>query len=166
VAIRYLHLVNINNRAQPSGLITDRLLDAVAGELRQIRVNRIFHSPSEAVRGLGNVLKDHFPIAQITEHAVLARPASEADDTLNGLLRHLAEYAHEFEGYFERARASDQQDVLLCHADLIYYFVCRVLDSPLEARSNMQLTPGSFTRISIVPDGKIELVSFNDTRHL
>lgn len=165
MAIRYLHLININSQAEP-GLINDDLLRAAVGELRQTRVARIFHSPSEAVRSLGRVLKDHFPIAQVTEHRVLARPLNEADDKLNGLLRHLAEYPHEFESYFERARGSDQHDVLLCYADLIYYFVCRVLDSSLEARSNMRLAPGSFTRISIVPDGKIELVSFNDTRHL
>lgn len=54
----------------------------------------------------------------------------------------------------------------VCDASVISYFVCKLLQFPLNAWSRLNLKRASLTCLRIAPDGQVELLNFNDTRHL
>jgi len=60
----------------------------------------------------------------------------------------------------------DQQVVLVCHGNLIRYFICRTLRVSLDAWINMYPHNCGVSTIEIQPDGDCKLLAFNDTGHL
>ena len=74
-----------------------------------------------------------------------------------------------FRKYFYRA-APDQKEnsteVLVCHANVIRYFVCRALQLPPEAWLRMSVGNCSLTFITIRPNGRVSLRGLGDTGHL
>ncbi|KAI4504686.1 hypothetical protein M0802_000236 [Mischocyttarus mexicanus] len=74
-----------------------------------------------------------------------------------------------FRKYFHRADPQQQQDtvtILVCHANVIRYFVCRALQFPPEAWMRMSLNHGSITWLMIYPNGRVTMVCFGDTGHM
>lgn len=59
-----------------------------------------------------------------------------------------------------------QRDVLVCHGNLIRYFVCRILQVSLDAWVNMDTLNCGVSTIQIQPNGNCKLIAFNDTGHL
>ncbi|KAF6018370.1 hypothetical protein EB796_023306 [Bugula neritina] len=63
-----------------------------------------------------------------------------------------------FRKYFHRADPNQKEasyEVLVCHANVIRYFVCRALQLPPEAWLRMSLHNGSMTFITIRPNGRV-----------
>ena len=60
----------------------------------------------------------------------------------------------------------DRNDIIVCHGNVIRYFVTKVLN--VETMSWLQMTIGncSLTVVKINPDGTIKLISFNDMGHI
>lgn len=71
-------------------------------------------------------------------------------------------YAH----YFRPTRGEPKHEVLITHANMIRYFVCRVLNVNPGAWLNMECHNCGITRVNIAPDGMTTLISFNDIGHL
>ncbi|KAK9296984.1 hypothetical protein QLX08_009170 [Tetragonisca angustula] len=74
-----------------------------------------------------------------------------------------------FRKYFHRADFSQEKDsytILVCHANVIRYFVCRALQFPPESWLRLSLNHASITWITIYPDGIVKLLTFGDSGHL
>ncbi|XP_056640483.1 serine/threonine-protein phosphatase PGAM5, mitochondrial-like isoform X2 [Diorhabda carinulata] len=74
-----------------------------------------------------------------------------------------------FRKYFHRADCSQEKDsytVLVCHANVIRYFVCRALQFPAEAWLRLSINHASITWISITPSGRCILRVLGDTGHM
>lgn len=74
-----------------------------------------------------------------------------------------------FRKYFHRAdvdQESDSYDILVCHANVIRYFVCRAMQFPPEAWLRMSLHHGSITWMSIRPSGRVSLRALGDAGHI
>ncbi|XP_021925691.1 serine/threonine-protein phosphatase Pgam5, mitochondrial-like isoform X2 [Zootermopsis nevadensis] len=74
-----------------------------------------------------------------------------------------------FRKYFYRAEKSqerDSYDILVCHANVIRYFVCRALQFPPEAWLRLSLHHASITWISVMPSGRVILRALGDTGHM
>ncbi|CAI8028384.1 Serine/threonine-protein phosphatase PGAM5, mitochondrial, partial [Geodia barretti] len=70
--------------------------------------------------------------------------------------------------YFHRAPPSQEKDsyeILVCHANVIRYFVCRALQLPPQAWIRMTLAHGSITRLTIRPNGSVSLYGLGDCGH-
>jgi broad specificity phosphatase PhoE len=78
--------------------------------------------------------------------------------------RHRAERA--FDKYFRRARREPQHEIVVCHGNIIRYFVCRVLQAPLDLWLNTDVHHCGISEVLIKSDGRMTLVSHNDTGHL
>lgn len=74
--------------------------------------------------------------------------------------------ARAFAKYFKRARGGDRHEIVVCHGNLIRYFVCCALQAPPEIWANADVHHCGFSVIVINPDGRVRLVSHNDTGHL
>lgn len=74
-----------------------------------------------------------------------------------------------FRRYFYRAspeQVEDSYEVLVCHGNVIRYFVCRALQFPPEGWLRMSVAHCSLTWMSIRPDGRVILRSLGDTGHM
>ncbi|XP_055639401.1 serine/threonine-protein phosphatase Pgam5, mitochondrial isoform X2 [Toxorhynchites rutilus septentrionalis] len=74
-----------------------------------------------------------------------------------------------FRKYFHRAEPDQKQDtytLVVCHANVIRYFVCRALQLPPEAWLRISLGHASLTWISIMSDGRVTLRTLGETGHI
>lgn len=74
-----------------------------------------------------------------------------------------------FRKYFHRADPKQQEDsytLLVCHANVIRYLVCRALQFPAEAWLRLSLNHASITWITITPSGRCILRTLGDTGHM
>ena len=67
---------------------------------------------------------------------------------------------------FFRPTRSDRTDLLVCHGNLIRYFVCRALDAPIGRWVRMNTNHCALTRIVVRGSGAVRVVSYNETSHL
>ena len=68
--------------------------------------------------------------------------------------------------YFVPARGKDRNDIIVCHGNILRYFVMRALMVPPEAWCNTDLYNCGISEIVIGDDGRIMLLSHNDNGHL
>jgi broad specificity phosphatase PhoE len=68
--------------------------------------------------------------------------------------------------YFKPARGADRHEIIVCHGNIIRYFMCRVLQAPPEVWINADINNCGITEVRIEPNGWMRLVSHNDTGHL
>ncbi|XP_063699824.1 serine/threonine-protein phosphatase Pgam5, mitochondrial isoform X2 [Culicoides brevitarsis] len=74
-----------------------------------------------------------------------------------------------FRKYFHRAEPEQQVDsytLMVCHANVIRYFVCRALQFPPEAWLRLSLNHASITWVSITATGRVILRTFGDSGHI
>lgn len=74
-----------------------------------------------------------------------------------------------FRKYFHRADPKNESDVfeiIVCHANVIRYFVCRALQFPGEAWRRISLNHCSISIISIAPCGRVLLRMLGDAGHI
>ncbi|XP_054718248.1 serine/threonine-protein phosphatase PGAM5, mitochondrial-like [Uloborus diversus] len=74
-----------------------------------------------------------------------------------------------FRKYFHRAEAkqkSDSYEIIVCHANVIRYFVCRALQFPPEAWLRFSLHHCSITWVAIPPTGRVRVYAIGDSGHL
>lgn len=74
-----------------------------------------------------------------------------------------------FRKYMHRPRSSDEQDshtILVCHANVIRYFICRVMQFPPQRWIRMDLNHASITWISIYHNGRVDVRSMGDVGHM
>ncbi|XP_050552829.1 serine/threonine-protein phosphatase Pgam5, mitochondrial isoform X1 [Spodoptera frugiperda] len=74
-----------------------------------------------------------------------------------------------FRRYFYRAPPEQTEDtytLLVCHANVIRYYVCKALQFPPEGWLRISLNHASITWISIMPNGNVVLRCLSDTGHM
>lgn len=74
-----------------------------------------------------------------------------------------------FRKYLHRADADqvgDSVEIYVCHANVIRYFVCRVLQFPPEGWLRMSIGHCGITWVTIRPNGRVSLKSLGDTGHM
>lgn len=74
-----------------------------------------------------------------------------------------------FREYFYRADVSQEKEtftIIVCHANVIRYFVCRALQFPAEAWLRISLNHGSITWLTITPKGRVILRALGDSGHI
>ncbi|KAL0979222.1 hypothetical protein UPYG_G00182330 [Umbra pygmaea] len=71
-----------------------------------------------------------------------------------------------FRRYIHRAdpkQTEDSYEIIVCHANVIRYFVCRALQFPPEGWLRMGLNNGSITWITVRPSGRVALRTLGDS---
>ena len=74
-----------------------------------------------------------------------------------------------FRKYFHRApptQSKDSFEILVCHANVIRYMVCRALQFPPEGWIRFSLDHASITWVSIRPNGYITVRSIGNSGHM
>ncbi|XP_065054850.1 serine/threonine-protein phosphatase PGAM5, mitochondrial-like isoform X2 [Rhopilema esculentum] len=74
-----------------------------------------------------------------------------------------------FRKYIHRAdvkQTNDSHELIVCHANVIRYFVCRALQFPPEGWLRMSIANCGLTQLTIRPNGRVSLKSLGDAGHL
>jgi broad specificity phosphatase PhoE len=77
-----------------------------------------------------------------------------------------ANLAAAWQKYVRPSPDGDRHDLLVCHGNVIRWFVARSLDVDTRKWSRMPIGNGSLTVIAVAPDGGTRLVMFSDVGHL
>jgi len=71
-----------------------------------------------------------------------------------------------FDRHFKRARGVNKHEIVVCHGQIIRYFVCQVLQLQPEAWVDMDMSNCGISEVLIMSNGRMVLVSHNDVGHL
>ena len=68
--------------------------------------------------------------------------------------------------YFTPSPTADEHDVLVCHGNVIRWFVNRAIGNDTRHWTSLDIGHASLTVIAVRPDGGIRLVMFSDVGHI
>ena len=74
-----------------------------------------------------------------------------------------------FRKYIHRAEPSQKNnsiDVIVCHGNVIRYFVCRALQLPPEAWLRFSVHNASITTLTVTPTGRVSVSGLGESGHL
>ncbi|CAJ0953681.1 unnamed protein product, partial [Mesorhabditis belari] len=74
-----------------------------------------------------------------------------------------------FRKYIHRAppeQAENSYEIIVCHGNVIRYFVCRALQFPVEGWLRLSLANCSLASLIVYPDGTVALNGFGDLGHI
>lgn len=104
----------------------------------------------------------------------LLRECTPTSDRADYMSNHSAEeialcdanLAAAFAKYARPTPGADRHDVLVCHGNVIRWFVGRALGLDVKRWHVMEIANGSLTILAVHPDGTARLVIFSDVGHL
>jgi serine/threonine-protein phosphatase PGAM5 len=68
--------------------------------------------------------------------------------------------------YAQPTSGAPRSELLVCHGNVIRWFVCKALGADQARWTRMRIANGSLTLIAIRADGSTSLLMFNDTSHV
>lgn len=71
-----------------------------------------------------------------------------------------------FQKYFKVAKRNDRHDIIVCHGNLIRYFVTLTLKAEEDSWVRMDMCNCGITQILVQPEGDMALLCHNDWSHL
>jgi serine/threonine-protein phosphatase PGAM5 len=137
--------------------------------LGRMRIDRVWSSTLPRARETATIIASHLRVSPVRHTRILREgmytkvegysvPASER---VEDRARADAAWAK-----FFRPSRIDRTELLVCHGNLIRYFVCRALDTPIARWVRMNTSHCSLTRIVVRDTGAVRVVSYNETSHL
>jgi serine/threonine-protein phosphatase PGAM5 len=182
MATRYLHLIRHGQYEQEGDRSRERLTplgveqaQLTAERLRLLPITAIHCSSLPRAVETAEIIAQAFPGIPLHKTRYLREcvpciPQNVSQYTLKIPAERLAEYREQaecaFGRYFRRTRGADRHELLICHGNIIRYFVCRVLGAPPQAWLNMDSDTCGISLVKIGSDGTMWLISYNDTGHL
>lgn len=89
--------------------------------------------------------------------------ATETEEDLQACTKQLEAAFHL---YFAPSPEVDRHDIVVCHGNVIRYFVTKVLEVDPAAWLGMSIANCSLTVVQVAADGSMKLLSFGDVGHI
>ncbi len=156
----------------PLGVAQARLVGA---RLRGMPVNftSLHSSTMTRARQTALVIGEEFPGLRIQSSGLISECTpptwrkdimeEETREDLEACTRQLEEA---FPVYFSPSPDADRHDIVVCHGNVIRYFVTRALKVDTEAWLGMSIANCSLTVITVEADGSMKVLSYSDSGHL
>lgn len=189
MGIRYLYLVrhgqyDIESQEELGGNLTGigrEQAQATAEALSQLPIRSVYTSPWQRAQETAAIVCERLTgiQPQIVPELVELIPAIPARDAYffamhrpNLTREHIEETRAVADEAFNRlfcpspVQEDFPHEVVVCHGNIIRYFVCKTLGVPADTWTNMETNQCGITRCAIEADGRMRLISMNDTGHL
>lgn len=163
----------VGNELTPLGIAQARLL-AARLKAMSFEFNSITSSTMTRARQTAIVISEDFPGLNLEQDSLICEctPPSwrkdvmaGVDTTEKGKCVEIIETA--FAKYFiPSPDEKDRQDLIVCHGNVIRYFVAKVLNVDTMSWLQMSITNCSLTIIRINSDGSMKLDAFSDYGHI
>ena len=161
------------NVLTPLGIAQARLVSARLKAMN-IKFSSLTSSTMTRARQTAMVINKDFPDLNLEESDLIREctPPTWRKDVMAGVdTVHRVECVENLEKAFKEffipsPDQNDRNDIIVCHGNVIRYFVTKVLK--VNTMSWLQMTIGncSLTVVRIKSDGTMKLVSFNDVGHI
>jgi serine/threonine-protein phosphatase PGAM5 len=139
-----------------------------------IEFNSLTSSTMTRARQTAMIINEDFPELVLQQSKLIRectpptwREDIMADESKTDLNECVENLEKSFKEYFIPPQDErDRHDIIVCHGNVIRYFITKVLN--VDAMAWLQMTIGncSLTIINIRSDGSMKLVSFNDLGHI
>lgn len=156
----------------PLGIAQARLVAARLSSL-PVKITSLHSSTMTRARQTAAVINQEFPELELHQTRLLREctPPTWREDIMEELEDGEAEECQgqlekAFAEYFVPSQDGDKHDVLVCHGNVIRYFVTKVLGVDTMSWLRMSIGNCSLTAIRINPDGSMRLLFFGDVGHL
>ncbi len=147
----------------------------VAARLRSlpVKITALHSSTMTRARQTAAVINQEFPELELHQTRLLREctPPTWRKDIMDDMEEGEAEQCRDqlekaFAEYFVPSPDGDKHDVLVCHGNVIRYFVTKVLGVDTMSWLRMSIGNCSLTAVRINPDGSMRLLFFGDVGHL
>ncbi|CAF1223179.1 unnamed protein product [Rotaria sp. Silwood1] len=121
-----------------------------------IIINQQFDSKLELIEDKN--LSEGLPVAPIPYAGISQRDVDAFGDR--------ARIDAAFTKYFHRSQKNqykETHDIIVFHANILRYFICKIMQFPIQAWLRITLNHGSITQIAILSDGSVLLKSVGDS---
>ena len=164
---------DIGKKLTPLGIAQARLVSA---RLKGMPVvfNSLTSSTMTRARETAIVINQDFPKLKLQQLDLIRectpstwrKDIMEETDSLE-LIECKANLENAFQDiFFPSPDSNDRNDIIVCHGNVIRYFVTKVLKADPMAWLQMSITNCSLTIIRILPDGSMKLDTFSDYGHI
>ncbi len=160
------------NGLTPLGIAQARL---VAARLRGLpgKFTLLVASPLTRARETGQIIQQELAPLPLQISPLLRertqrtwRTEATKNETPASLDEAEAQFNQAFATYCVPAKGADQQDVLVCHGNVIRYFVTKALGVDTQAWLGMSVANGSLTIIQVKADGTFKVLAVGDAGHI
>jgi serine/threonine-protein phosphatase PGAM5 len=164
---------DLGKELTPLGIAQARLLSA---RLKGMSVKFTSLISSTMIRAIqtAQIINDNFPELELKESSLIREctpPTWREDIIVKTAPKELSECVDNLEKSFREffipsPDANDRNDIIVCHGNVIRYFVTKVLKVDTMSWLQMSITNCSLTIIRIMPDGIMKLDAFSDYGHI
>ena len=164
---------DIGNVLTPLGIAQARLLSARLNGM-PIKFNSLISSTMIRAIQTAQIINADFPELELKESNLIREctpPTWREDIMVKTDPKELSECVDNLEKAFREffissPDANDRNDIIVCHGNVIRYFVAKVLKVDTMSWLQMSITNCSLTIIRITPDGTMKLDAFGDYGHI
>jgi len=163
----------VGRELTPLGIAQAKLLSARLNAM-SVQFNSLISSTMTRARQTAIVINQDFPELVLLQDSLICectpptwREDVMADETESELEKCKENIEEAFEKYFVPSPdENDRHDLIVCHGNVIRYFVTKVLNVNSMSWLQMSITNCSLTIIRINPDGRMKLDTFSDYGHI
>ena len=164
---------DIGNVLTPLGIAQARLLSARLKGM-SVKFTSLVSSTMIRAKQTAQIINADFPELELKESNLIREctpPTWREDIMVKTDPKELSECVDNLEKAFREffissPDANDRNDIIVCHGNVIRYFVAKVLKVDTMSWLQMSITNCSLTIIRIMPDGTMKLDAFSDYGHI
>lgn len=164
---------DIGKKLTPLGIAQARLLSARLKAM-SVEFTSLTSSTMTRARETAMVINKNFPELKLKQSDLIREctpPTWRKDIIAETDSTELFECYQNLEKAFEEIfvpspDAKDRNDIIVCHGNVIRYFVTKVLNVNTMSWLQMSITNCSLTIVRVLPDGKMKLDTFSDYGHI
>lgn len=164
---------DVGKKLTPLGIAQARLLSARL-KVMPVEFTLLTSSTMTRARETGMVINEDFPKLKLQQSTLIRectpptwRKDVVADETESDLNMCVKNIEQAFKEYFiPSPDARDRNDIIVCHGNVIRYFVTKVLKVDNLSWLQMSIGNCSLTIIRIFPDGSMKLAAYSDMGHI
>ena len=161
------------NKLTPLGVAQARLVVARLKSMN-IKFDSFISSTMMRAKQTAKVINEDFPKLKLVQSDLIREctPPTWRKDIMKGVdTTHRIECVDNLEEAFQKFFISspdkeNQNDIIVCHGNVIRYFVTKVLKVDTMSWLQMSISNCSLTIVRIFPDGTMKLDAFSDYGHI
>ena len=170
--------VEANVQDDLGGSLTDlgrRQAELTAQRFSTLAVEGIYHSGLRRAHETAEIIAGRLPGVELRESALLRECVPCIPVGFEAIFTHLtpeqidmnAQQARAaYDAHFTPAVDGDRHDLLVCHGNIMRYFMLRALMAPVELWANAGTYNCGISEVWVNDHGRTSLVSHNDSGHL
>jgi len=164
---------DVGKELVPLGIAQAKL---VASRLKSltVKITSLISSTMTRARQTAIIINHDFPELELQKDSLIREctpptwrediMVKETESDLNDCVENLEAAFNKF--FIPSPDDMDRNDVIVCHGNVIRYFVTKALNVNTKAWLQMTIGNCSLTIIRIMPNGTMKLIAFNDVGHL